>query len=85
MYLIYLNCTGSHQGPHEKKLLNTLLNNYNNLERPVSNESDALTVRFGLTLQQIIDVVCVTLHVKSTLKLILEFLIFIFNYWYVSA
>lgn len=54
---IYLKCTGSHQGPHEKRLLNTLLGNYNTLERPVSNESDALTVRFGLTLQQIIDVV----------------------------
>lgn len=49
--------TGSHQGPHEKRLLNHLLGNYNTLERPVSNESDALTVRFGLTLQQIIDVV----------------------------
>lgn len=49
----------SHQGPHEKRLLNNLLNNYNTLERPVSNESDALTVRFGLTLQQIIDVVSV--------------------------
>lgn len=51
--------TGSHQGLHEKRLLNNLLGNYNTLERPVSNESDALTVRFGLTLQQIIDVVSV--------------------------
>lgn len=58
-FTLYLyNPSGSHQGPHEKRLLNTLLNsNYNTLERPVSNESDALTVRFGLTLQQIIDVV----------------------------
>lgn len=54
---IYATHAGSHQGPHEKRLLNTLLGNYNTLERPVSNESDALTVRFGLTLQQIIDVV----------------------------
>lgn len=45
------------QGPHEKKLLNHLLSNYNTLERPVANESEALQVRFGLTLQQIIDVV----------------------------
>lgn len=47
------------QGPHEKRLLNHLLSmdNYNTLERPVANESDALEVRFGLTLQQIIDVV----------------------------
>lgn len=50
---------GSMQGPHEKRLLNHLLSmdNYNTLERPVANESDALEVRFGLTLQQIIDVV----------------------------
>ncbi|CAH1394361.1 unnamed protein product [Nezara viridula] len=46
------------QGPHEKKLLNDLLSmdRYNTLERPVANESDPLEVRFGLTLQQIIDV-----------------------------
>ncbi|KAL5281540.1 CHRNA7.2 family protein [Megaselia abdita] len=44
------------QGPHEKKLLNHLLSSYNTLERPVANESEALQVKFGLTLQQIIDV-----------------------------
>ncbi|XP_039754341.1 neuronal acetylcholine receptor subunit alpha-7 [Pararge aegeria] len=46
----------SEQGPHEKRLLNALLNSYNTLERPVANESDPLEVKFGLTLQQIIDV-----------------------------
>lgn len=57
-YLTFLPARiGSHQGPHEKRLLNNLLNNYNILERPVSNETEALSVRFGLTLQQIIDVV----------------------------
>ena len=45
------------QGPHEKRLLNNLLASYNTLERPVANESDPLEVKFGLTLQQIIDVV----------------------------
>lgn len=49
--------TDSLQGYHEKRLLNHLLNNYNLLERPVANESEPLEVRFGLTLQQIIDVV----------------------------
>uniref|UniRef100_A0A1B0CQW5 Neurotransmitter-gated ion-channel ligand-binding domain-containing protein n=1 Tax=Lutzomyia longipalpis TaxID=7200 RepID=A0A1B0CQW5_LUTLO len=44
-------------GPHEKKLLHTLLDNYNVLERPVVNESDPLQLSFGLTLMQIIDVV----------------------------
>lgn len=42
---------------HEKRLLNNLLATYNTLERPVANESDPLLVKFGLTLQQIIDVV----------------------------
>lgn len=47
----------SRQGAHEKRLLNKLLDTYNPLERPVANESDPLIVKFGLTLQQIIDVV----------------------------
>jgi hypothetical protein len=37
--------------------LNNLLLNYNTLERPVANESEPLEVKFGITLQQIIDVV----------------------------
>lgn len=49
--------TDSLQGPHEKRLLNNLLATYNTLERPVANESESLEVKFGLTLQQIIDVV----------------------------
>jgi len=47
-------------GAHEKRLLRDLFGDerqYNKLERPVANESEALTVKFGLVLQQIIDVV----------------------------
>lgn len=58
--MVHIFCSlfaDSFQGYHEKRLLNNLLNNYNLLERPVANESEALEVRFGLTLQQIIDVV----------------------------
>ncbi|XP_076641331.1 nicotinic acetylcholine receptor alpha6 [Halictus rubicundus] len=47
---------GSLCGPHEKRLLNALLSTYNTLERPVANESQPLEVKFGITLQQIIDV-----------------------------
>ncbi|XP_017783650.1 PREDICTED: neuronal acetylcholine receptor subunit alpha-7 isoform X11 [Nicrophorus vespilloides] len=47
---------GSEQGAHEKRLLKNLLDEYNILERPVANESEPLEVKFGLTLQQIIDV-----------------------------
>jgi len=51
--------TVTRQGATERRLLNDLFNtgDYNKLERPVLNESEALTVRFGLTIQQIIDVV----------------------------
>ena len=34
-----------------------LFSNYNKLERPVMNEAEAVVLSFGLTLQQIIDVV----------------------------
>jgi len=47
-------------GPHERRLLNDLLEHYNTLERPVYNESEPLQLLFGLTLQQIIDVVSMT-------------------------
>ena len=48
---------GADCGSHERRLLNHLLQFYNNLERPVYNESEAVDLRLGLTLQQIIDVV----------------------------
>ncbi|KAA0203360.1 hypothetical protein HAZT_HAZT006675 [Hyalella azteca] len=44
-------------GQHERRLLSDLLGNYNPLERPVANESEPVQVSFGITLQQIIDVV----------------------------
>ncbi|XP_050425041.1 neuronal acetylcholine receptor subunit alpha-7-like isoform X1 [Adelges cooleyi] len=43
-------------GPHEKRLLNDLLDPYNTLERPVANESEPLQLSLGLMLMQIIDV-----------------------------
>ena len=45
-----------HGGPHERKLLKDLLENYNTQERPVFDESEPVELLFGLTLQQIIDV-----------------------------
>ena len=49
--------TGSLGGAHERRLLNDLMAQYQKLERPVMNESLAVTLKFGLTLQQIMDVV----------------------------
>merc|ERR1719297_338280 len=43
-------------GTGESKLLNDLMAYYQKLERPVANESEAVQLRFGLTLQQIMDV-----------------------------
>jgi hypothetical protein len=51
---LLLDSTG---GPQEKRLLGSLLSDYNSLNRPVLNESEALMLTFGVTLQQIIDVV----------------------------
>ncbi|XP_063700655.1 neuronal acetylcholine receptor subunit alpha-7-like isoform X2 [Culicoides brevitarsis] len=56
LLILFISFKDSLQGYHEKRLLNHLLNTYNSLERPVSNESESLEVKFGLTLQQIIDV-----------------------------
>ena len=39
-----------------------MLEYYNSLERPVYNDSDAINLTFGLTLQQIIDVVSTSNH-----------------------
>ena len=49
--------SGARSGSNERRLLNDLLEYYNQLERPVFNDSDAINLTFGLTLQQIIDVV----------------------------
>ncbi|XP_023333966.1 neuronal acetylcholine receptor subunit alpha-7 isoform X2 [Eurytemora carolleeae] len=47
---------GAKSGLNERRLLDDLLENYNKLERPVINETEAVVLSFGLTLQQIIDV-----------------------------
>jgi len=59
--------TVTRQGAMERRLLNDLFitRDYNKLERPVLNETEALTVEFGLTIQQIIDVVSITKSIDS--------------------
>ncbi|KAL1428584.1 hypothetical protein MTO96_002946 [Rhipicephalus appendiculatus] len=46
-------CLGN---PDAKRLYDDLMSSYNRLIRPVSNNSDRLTVRMGLKLSQLIDV-----------------------------
>ena len=45
--------------PDEQRLLARLLHNYDNSGRPVFNASHAITVKFGLTLIQIADMVII--------------------------
>ena len=54
MLYFFVESTG---GPQEKRLLKNLLDDYNIMNRPVLNESHPLVLTFGVTLQQIIDVV----------------------------
>lgn len=58
--------------PEAKRLYDDLLSNYNRLIRPVGNNSDRLTVKMGLRLSQLIDVVsilllflCISIHFIS--------------------
>ena len=45
------------QGPHEERLIDDIFNRYNKLARPAEFENQSLEVKFGISLQQIIDVV----------------------------
>ena len=56
----HISFLGVKSGPHERRLINDLLERYQNLERPVFNESEPLNLKFGLTLLQIIDVVSIS-------------------------
>ena len=53
-YSFILVCNG---GPYEKELLTDLLKSYNVQNRPVMNESSPIVITFGVTLQQIVDLV----------------------------
>ncbi|XP_069480855.1 neuronal acetylcholine receptor subunit alpha-7 [Ambystoma mexicanum] len=59
MYCCFLIASWIHvslQGEYQRRLYKELLKNYNPLERPVANDSHPLTVTFGLSLMQIMDV-----------------------------
>ena len=47
----------STRGTHEERLINHILSQNNMYARPVKEETDTLRVEFGISLQQIIDVV----------------------------
>ena len=70
---LYWVFSGAFGGRHEKKLLRDLMVDYDNLERPVVNESHALVVTFGITLQQIIDVVSCHSHFSTFTRIHIHF------------
>ena len=53
-----------HPNPDAKRLYDDLLSNYNRLIRPVANNTDKITVKMGLKLSQLVDLVSDT--VSST-------------------
>lgn len=57
MSLIVASLPRASANPDSKRLYEDLLSNYNRLIRPVGNNSDRLTVKMGLRLSQLIDVV----------------------------
>lgn len=50
-----------------KRLYEDLLTDYNRLIRPVGNNSDRLTVKLGLKLSQLIDVVSDPIHFSNSI------------------
>ena len=54
---VYFTPAGSAPGPSEDRLIMDLFEKYNKYSRPVKNENESLEVNFGISLQQIIDVV----------------------------
>ena len=57
-WLLLLGFSYSAADLSEYRLYNDLMRKYSPLERPVDNFTDTLTVTFGMSLQQIVDVVC---------------------------
>lgn len=62
-----LSCptVSAHRASHahaEDRLFKHLFRGYNRWARPVPNTSDVVIVRFGLSIAQLIDVVCLSYH-----------------------
>ena len=55
LLLLQLPLTGGN--PDAKRLYDDLLSNYNRLIRPVANNTDKITVKMGLKLSQLVDLV----------------------------
>jgi len=61
LMLLLFNLQSSRGNSDADRLYDDLINGYNPLIRPVGNFSDRLTVKLGLKLSQLIDVVSIDL------------------------
>ncbi|GLG99448.1 uncharacterized protein GBIM_05915 [Gryllus bimaculatus] len=66
LLLAALGCAAVLANPDAKRLYEDLLSNYNRLIRPVGNNSDRLTVKMGLRLSQLIDVLNVPCGIQNS-------------------
>ena len=60
--LLALLATAVQSNPDAKRLYDDLLSNYNRLIRPVANNTDKITVKMGLKLSQLVDLVSTGIH-----------------------
>ena len=58
LFLLLFNLVGvCHANPDAKRLYDDLLSNYNRLVRPVSNHTEQITVKLGVRLSQLVELV----------------------------
>ena len=57
VFLSLLSVPAARANPDARRLFDDLLSGYNRLIRPVSNSSDRVTVKLGLRLSQLMDLV----------------------------
>ena len=67
---------GVHANPDAKRLYDDLLSNYNRLIRPVINHTDKVTVKLGVSLSQLVELVSIIAFLISLLAvLVIDYLI----------
>ena len=67
---------GVHANPDAKRLYDDLLSNYNRLIRPVINHTDKVTVKLGVSLSQLVELVSIIAFLILLLAvLVIDYLI----------
>lgn len=57
LLLLFCLLASAKANPDAKRLYDDLLSNYNRLIRPVANHTEKVTVKLGLRLSQLVDLV----------------------------